>query len=212
LRANSSATCPMCLHGIAGELSTTGVAFLIGRSYSSSELLSDNTPGNFLFWIGWTCWTGSSSLVSGPLVWVEMWRLQLLLVEKLLVQPSTVQTNGFSPVWDLMCCFKALFWFQRFPHPSNSQTNGFSPVWIRLWMSKWAGRRKDFPHPACSQTWGLAPWWCPRKWSTRLRLEVNSLWQSGAGQMNDLLSSSSLSSSSTMLKEAFARISKDITI
>jgi len=43
------------------------------------------------------------------LSWVKKWRRQLELVEKLLSQPGNSHENGFSPVWDRMCCFKALF-------------------------------------------------------------------------------------------------------
>jgi len=203
--ASSSATSPKCFFN-SGVGDTDDL--LYGRSFSSeSELLLslDRILQTFLLR------EGEVSLESWYLPWVAICLLQLLLVEKLLLQPSTVQTKGFSPVWERMCCFKALFWFQRFPQPSNSHTKGFSPVWIRLWMRRWAGLRKDLPQPGYSQTCGLAPWWCPRKWSTKFLLDVNSRPHSGAGHLNGLSAAAlSKASSSSRVNEAEARISNDI--
>jgi len=40
---------------------------------------------------------------------VRTCRLQEEEVEKRLSQPFTEHWKGFSPVWERMCCFKALF-------------------------------------------------------------------------------------------------------
>jgi len=136
--------------------------------------------------------------------WVRTCLLQLLLVEKRLVQPSSEQPKGFSPVWDLICCLRALFWFQRLPQPLYSHTKGFSPVWIRVWIRRWAGRRKDFPHPGKTQGWGFFPWWCPLQWSTKFLLEVKSRLQSEKGQQKPVASRSQRS------LEIPARSSRDI--
>jgi len=114
------------------------------------------------------------AMSSSGLPWVRTCLLQEEEVENFFPQPAKEQEKGFSPVWDLRCCLRALFWFHLFPQPGCSQTKGFSPVWIRVWMRRWAGLKKDFPQPGWIQVWGLVPWWWPLVWSTRFLLELNS--------------------------------------
>ena len=106
------------------------------------------------------------------LLWTKFW-------------PQSEHSNGFSPVWMVICCFKLPASANFFPHVSHS--NGFSLTWVRecrasavfppklashclhwwrgfsslVWMRRCFVRSdidiNDFPHTVHS--YGLSPVW-----------------------------------------------------
>lgn len=61
------------------------------------------------------------------------------------------QTNGFSPVWERMCCLRRHCLSKRRPQPSNSHTMSGRELWCCTCRSSFVAEKYRFLHSSCGQ-------------------------------------------------------------